>query len=81
MDSKTVNVMRYCRRGEKAGPVQGKWSVPKSRKGIVWYDASSIAMGGSVEIDGIVFEDAARLRKRNDYNHINMTVGCHDKGC
>lgn len=36
-------------------------------------NASSIAMDMRVEIDGIIVEDAVWLRKKNDYNHINMT--------
>lgn len=33
---------------------------------------SSVAMGVSVEIVGILVEDAACLRKKYDYNHINV---------
>ena len=31
-----------------------------------------MATGGSVEIDSMVVEDAAWLRKKSDYNHINV---------
>ena len=40
-------------------PAREKWHVPKSEKGIVWCDASSMATGVSVEIDGVVVADAA----------------------
>ena len=38
----------------------------------MWCDASSIATGVVVEIGGLVAEDATWLRKKNDYNHINV---------
>ena len=61
-------------RVERDDPVRGRWTVPKSDTGggIVWCDASSIAMGALLEIDNQVVEDAAWLRKKNDFNHINV---------
>ena len=53
-------------------PVHGRWYAPKVEKGVVWCDASSIATGVSLEIDGSVVEDGAWLRKKNDFNHINV---------
>ena len=32
-------------------PVKGHWHVPKTKKGVVWYDASSIAIGTVLEGD------------------------------
>ena len=37
----------------------------------MWYDASSIATGVLLEI-GVVAEDAAWLRKKDDASHINV---------
>ena len=38
----------------------------------MWCDASSIATGVLLEIGGVVAEDAAWLRKKDDYGHINI---------
>ena len=40
--------------------------------GKVWCDASSIALGVIIQIAGTTVEDAAWLRKRDDFNHINV---------
>lgn len=53
-------------------PVRGKWYAPKSEKGVVWCDASSIATGVMLEMGDAVVEDGAWLRKKEDYNHINV---------
>ena len=53
-------------------PVQGQWLVPRGSAGVVWCDASSIATGVLLEIGGVVAEDAAWLRKKDDYGHINI---------
>jgi len=53
-------------------PVKGVWSVDPCKKGVVWCDASSIAMGAVVEINGTTVEDAAWLRKKDDHAHINV---------
>ena len=53
-------------------PVQGQWLVPKGSAGVVWCDASSIATGVLLGIGGVVAEDAAWLRKKDDYGHINI---------
>ncbi len=53
-------------------PVRGKWSVTQSRKGRVWCDASSLALGVCVEIDGNVVEDGTWLRKKGEIAHINV---------
>ena len=53
-------------------PVRGKWAVPKVKKGSVWCDASKIALGVVVNIGGVEVEDAAWMRKKDDYNHINV---------
>ena len=53
-------------------PVRGRWHVPKTDHGTVWCDASSLAIGALLEVDGEIVEDAAWLRKRDDYGHINV---------
>ena len=53
-------------------PVQGRWYAPRSGTGVMWCDASSIATGVMLEIDDIEVEDAAWLRKKGDFAHINV---------
>ena len=53
-------------------PVQGAWTVPDLKTGVVWCDASSIASGVALEIGGVMVEDRAWLRKGDDYHHINV---------
>ena len=53
-------------------PVRGQWLVPTGSAGVVWCDASSIATGVLLEIGGVVAEDAAWLKKKDDYGHINI---------
>ena len=55
-------------------PVRGAWTVPShgTAKGVVWCDSSSIAMGALLEIGGAAVEDAAWLRKKTDFSHINV---------
>ena len=52
--------------------VRGTWHVPEDKKGVVWCDASCIALGVILEVGGVIAEDAAWLRKKNDANHINV---------
>lgn len=59
-------------RVEKEDPVKGVWEVPKSDSGVVWTDASSLAMGAVLEIGGHIVEDAAWLRPKDDAMHINL---------
>lgn len=51
-------------------PVRGKWAAVGS-EARVWTDASSLALGVALEIDGHIVEDASWLRKE-DSSHINM---------
>ena len=39
--------------------VQGLWSVVNDGVGMVWTDASSLALGAVVEVGGRVVEDAS----------------------
>ncbi|KAF2347666.1 Integrase catalytic core [Trinorchestia longiramus] len=53
-------------------PVRGRWSVPDVQHGVVWTDASKIALGAMLEINGKAIEDATWLRKKEDFSHINV---------
>ena len=53
-------------------PVQGLWSVDNDGVGMVWTDASSLALGAVVEVGCRVVEDASWLRKKDDNSHINV---------
>ena len=44
--------------------VKGTWHIPETRTGVVWCDASSIAIVVVVEMNGSIAEDAARLREK-----------------
>ncbi|GFO16630.1 Pol polyprotein [Plakobranchus ocellatus] len=57
---------------QKEDPVRGKWNVPSEAKGVVWCDASNLALGVVIDIGGVTAEDATWLRKKDDYNHINV---------
>ena len=54
-------------------PCKGKWLVNSQGEVVVWTDASSIALGVAITVDGDVIEDAAWLRKENDTSHINVS--------
>lgn len=60
----TVSEMR------KNDPVRGRWDV-KGDAAKVWVDASSLALGVVIEVNGQVIEDGSWLRK-DDSGHINM---------
>ena len=51
-------------------PVRGRWHV-KGNAARVWVDASSLALGVTIEVNGQVIEDGSWLRK-DDSGHINM---------
>jgi ribonuclease HI len=52
-------------------PVKGVWNV-STTKGRLWCDASSLATGAALEVDGNVVEDGCWLRKVEDHYHINV---------
>jgi len=56
----------------KEDPVHGTWQVNNRGKGVVWCDASDLALGVVVEIEDAVVEDGAWMRKADDYAHINV---------
>ena len=73
VDCKTLKVIQEILVDvEKKDPVTGAWHIPETKRGVVWCDASSIVTGVVMEIGGLVAEDVTWLRKKNDYNHINM---------
>ena len=50
---------------------EGNGTFPNQRRAS--YGAANITITGvSVKIDGVMFEDAAWLRRKCDYNHINV---------
>ena len=57
---------------KREGLMTWTWHIPKARTGVMWCGASSIVVGMVMEISGSVVEDAAWLRKKDDYNHINV---------
>ena len=68
----TAVIAEILSRVKNEDPVRGRWSVTPSTQGTVWCDASSIAMGVVLEIGEVVVEDASWLRKKDDFNHINV---------
>ena len=53
-------------------PVGGVWEVVRTTEGRVWCDASSLAIGVCLEVDGEIVEDASWLRRADDASHINL---------
>ncbi|XP_076036030.1 uncharacterized protein LOC143021987 [Oratosquilla oratoria] len=60
------------RRSNEIPNVTDESSSPCVGPGVVWCDASSIATGVVLEIGGVVVEDGAWQRKKDDYHHINV---------
>lgn len=57
-------------RVRKSDPARGRWDVAGD-EATLWVDASSLALGAVLEVDGGVIEDACWLR-RNECSHINL---------
>ncbi|KFD58278.1 hypothetical protein M513_01041 [Trichuris suis] len=57
-------------RVSREDPVRGRWDV-SGNQARVWVDASALAIGAALEVDGSIVEDSAWLRP-NDARHINM---------
>ena len=72
-----TDVVTCCRqvtqRLQEHDPVQGTWSVDVSTDDtcVVWCDASNIAVGVALEVDGEIIEDGTWLRESDDTRHIN----------
>ena len=58
---------------KRGDPVRGKWLVEPDAPMNVWVDASSVAVGVALEVDGQIIEDAAWLRPQGDSAHINRS--------
>ena len=59
------------RRVKQDDPAKGRWDVV-GEEATVWVDASSLALGIVIEVDGHVVEDASWLRSEDSSSHINM---------
>lgn len=59
-------------RVEQSDPVRGRWPAPPGKSGRVWCDASSLALGVLVEVEGVAVEDGSWLRTKGDVQHINV---------
>jgi ribonuclease HI len=71
--SKTLKLMNEVMAAiREKDPVEGRWEVKKMGRGRVWCDASALAVGVCLEVDGAVIEDASWLRKEGDSVHINL---------
>ena len=58
---------------EAEDPVGGRWFVSEAGEWKIWCDASSLALGVCLAVNGAVVEDAAWLRKATDASHINVS--------
>ena len=65
-------IREVIRRVSVEDPVKGRFRVIDGVAGIVWCDASSIALGVMLEMGGQIVEDMAWLRKATDSSHINV---------
>ena len=73
LSSFTIALLRELKeRLEKEDPVGGAWSVSTNKTVTVWCDASSLATGVALELDGKRIEDSCWLRKEDDSAHINV---------
>ena len=59
------------RRVKQNDPAKGRWDVV-GEEATVWVDASSLALGIVIEVEGHVLEDASWLRSEDSSSHINM---------
>ncbi|XP_043204508.1 uncharacterized protein LOC122371842 [Amphibalanus amphitrite] len=70
-DSRVLQMVKeIMQRVEEADPGRGRWNV-SGDEATVWVDASSLALGVAVEMNGAIVEDASWLR-RDECSHINM---------
>lgn len=58
-----------CERAATADPAHGQWRIV-GQQANVWVDASSLAVGACVEVEGKILEDVSWLRR--DDHHINV---------
>lgn len=70
-DERVIRMARdLMQRVRESDPSQGRWDVD-GKTANVWVDASSLALGAMIEVDGHIVEDASWLRK-DEAMHINM---------
>ena len=58
---------------DEGDPVGGRWVVSPDEPLVIWADASKIAIGVKLEVNGDIIEDAAWLRPADDTGHINRS--------
>jgi transposase InsO family protein len=74
ISSKAQGIFReVCDKVQAADPVNGKWDVDTTKEVTLWTDASDLALGIVLEVDGHVVEDGSWLRQANDTKHINVS--------
>ena len=71
-DHSTLMINEIIQRVQLNDPVKGMWHADADGIVTVWCDASSLALGVLMEVNGGVVEDAAWLRKKHDSDHINV---------
>ena len=72
-DSRVVQLVNeLLTRVESDDPARGRWDVSGGAV-TVWTDASSLALGAVLEVDGETVEDASWLRRTDDDAHINLS--------
>ena len=70
-DSVRAMLEDCVRRVKQDDPAKGHWNVV-GEEATVWVDASSLALGVAIEVNGQVVEDASWLRSEDASFHINM---------
>ena len=68
---KVWDVARRLR--DNGDPASGRWHVRRNGNATLWVDASCLALGALLQVDGDVVEDAAWLKSANDAMHINLS--------
>ncbi len=63
-------LVETLKRVKNSDPARGRWDVTGD-EAILWVDASSLALGAVLEVNGEIVEDASWLR-RNECSHINL---------
>ena len=57
---------------KEGDPVRGWWAVNPGGKATLWVDASNMALGVALDVNGEIIEDASWLHGKNDSSHINL---------
>mgnify|MGYP003396821428 FL=1 len=74
VSTEVLDKVRYVqnRMSVEGDPVRGVWPVNPRCHVVLWTDASSLAIGVTIEVDGKCVEDACWLRKPEESSHINV---------